>query len=124
MTRSVGIKIRWTTTRGLGYGCHAVLPILSVPKLYRVTQGLKVENAYLVDIYGGQRWNRTTDTGIFSPLLYQLSYLAIGSGVLDRCGAPESRFRRHIARDILTTVTKQKLLHLLFEKSTVLRVYG
>ena len=25
---------------------------------------------------GGQRWNRTTDTGIFSPLLYQLSYLA------------------------------------------------
>ncbi len=26
---------------------------------------------------GGQKWNRTTDTGIFSPLLYQLSYLAI-----------------------------------------------
>ena len=25
---------------------------------------------------GGQKWNRTTDTGIFSPLLYQLSYLA------------------------------------------------
>ena len=25
---------------------------------------------------GGQRWNRTTDTRIFSPLLYQLSYLA------------------------------------------------
>ena len=25
---------------------------------------------------GGQRWNRTTDTGIFSPLLYRLSYLA------------------------------------------------
>jgi hypothetical protein len=25
----------------------------------------------------GQKWNRTTDTGIFSPLLYQLSYLAI-----------------------------------------------
>jgi hypothetical protein len=26
---------------------------------------------------GGQRWSRTTDTRIFSPLLYQLSYLAI-----------------------------------------------
>ena len=26
---------------------------------------------------GGQRWNRTTDTRIFNPLLYQLSYLAI-----------------------------------------------
>ena len=27
--------------------------------------------------YGGQGWNRTTDTRIFSPLLYRLSYLAI-----------------------------------------------
>ena len=26
---------------------------------------------------GGQGWNRTTDTRIFSPLLYQLSYLAM-----------------------------------------------
>lgn len=26
---------------------------------------------------GGQRWNRTTDTGIFNPLLYRLSYLAV-----------------------------------------------
>ena len=26
--------------------------------------------------HGGQRWNRTTDTRIFSPLLYRLSYLA------------------------------------------------
>jgi hypothetical protein len=29
---------------------------------------------------GGQGRNRTTDTRIFSPLLYQLSYLAAGSG--------------------------------------------
>ena len=29
------------------------------------------------EFYGGQEWNRTTDTGIFSPLLYQLSYLAV-----------------------------------------------
>ena len=25
---------------------------------------------------GGQNWNRTSDTRIFSPLLYRLSYLA------------------------------------------------
>ena len=28
-------------------------------------------------LYGAQRRNRTTDTGIFSPLLYRLSYLGI-----------------------------------------------
>jgi len=28
------------------------------------------------DDYGGQGRNRTADTGIFNPLLYQLSYLA------------------------------------------------
>ena len=31
---------------------------------------------------GGQKWNRTTDTGIFSPLLYQLSYLANESHII------------------------------------------
>ena len=36
-------------------------------------------------VTGGQGRNRTTDTRIFSPLLYQLSYLAAGGGrVLDR----------------------------------------
>ena len=29
---------------------------------------------------GGQGRNRTTDTRIFSPLLYQLSYLAVRTG--------------------------------------------
>ena len=29
---------------------------------------------------GGQERDRTADTRIFSPLLYQLSYLAIGFG--------------------------------------------
>jgi hypothetical protein len=29
----------------------------------------------------GQRGNRTPDTRIFSPLLYQLSYLASGAGI-------------------------------------------
>ena len=35
---------------------------------------------------GGQRQNRTADTGIFNPLLYQLSYLAITHGVPWLCG--------------------------------------
>ena len=30
--------------------------------------------------FGAQRRNRTTDTGIFSPLLYRLSYLGLFSG--------------------------------------------
>ena len=30
-----------------------------------------------IKLNGGQRRNRTTDTGIFSPLLYRLSYLSI-----------------------------------------------
>jgi hypothetical protein len=34
-----------------------------------------IKGAFLVS--GGQGRNRTTDTRIFSPLLYQLSYLAI-----------------------------------------------
>src|SRR5262245_35917151 len=29
------------------------------------------------EVFGGQGRNRTTDTRIFSPLLYQLSYLAL-----------------------------------------------
>src|SRR5262245_8851729 len=41
---------------------------------------------YRHDFDGGQGRNRTTDTRIFSPLLYQLSYLAAGveGRVLDR----------------------------------------
>ena len=60
-----------------GDGCHCNFRT-GVPKVYRVTQGLTEENFYLVDKYGGQGQNRTADTGIFSPLLYQLSYLANG----------------------------------------------
>jgi hypothetical protein len=32
-------------------------------------------------VLGGQGRNRTTDTRIFNPLLYQLSYLAEGAGL-------------------------------------------
>ena len=49
-------------------------------------------------IYGGQGRNRTTDTRIFSPLLYQLSYLAVGGGrVLDRRAAVASSNRPHLS---------------------------
>jgi hypothetical protein len=40
---------------------------------------------------GGQGRNRTADTGIFNPLLYQLSYLA-----LDSSGVPASAGKPHI----------------------------
>ena len=37
----------------------------------------------LKPLFGGaQRWNRTTDTRIFSPLLYQLSYLGLGKEII------------------------------------------
>ena len=37
-----------------------------------------------IDFIGGQRRNRTVDTRIFNPLLYQLSYLAISQPVARR----------------------------------------
>ena len=40
---------------------------------------------------GGQGRNRTTDTRIFSPLLYQLSYLAIDTGGTALAAGPERR---------------------------------
>jgi hypothetical protein len=39
------------------------------------------ERMQAVDLYGGQGRNRTTDTRIFNPLLYQLSYLAVSPTV-------------------------------------------
>ena len=48
-----------------------------VPKVCRVTQALKAESFYLVELIGAQGQNRTADTGIFNPLLYRLSYLGV-----------------------------------------------
>ncbi len=45
----------------------------------------------------GQNWNRTSDTRIFSPLLYRLSYLAAIAGVSRRCC-----FSRKISKLICT----------------------
>ena len=47
----------------------------------------------MFDIYGGQGQNRTADTGIFSPLLYRLSYLAIGGCLGRRVGELGGRAR-------------------------------
>ena len=52
------------------------------PLTQGVTSG-KAGEAGKRDDYGGQGQNRTADTGIFNPLLYQLSYLAI-AGKLTR----------------------------------------
>ena len=40
--------------------------------------------------YGASRWNRTADRGIFSPLLYQLSY----RGMSVYRGEPEKRVKK------------------------------
>jgi len=42
-----------------------------VPKVYRVTQGLKAKSFYLVEFIGAQGQNRTADTGIFNPLSHR-----------------------------------------------------
>ncbi len=55
---------------------HCTLRNAGVPEVYRVTRGLKGENLQGAVLIGGQGRNRTTDTRIFSPLLYRLSYLA------------------------------------------------
>ena len=45
------------------------------------TSALPLGDVAIILINGAQRRNRTTDTGIFSPLLYRLSYLGIMAGV-------------------------------------------
>ena len=42
----------------------------------RNLNGKSLPNGRLLQFKGGQRGSRTLDTRIFSPLLYQLSYLA------------------------------------------------
>ena len=43
-----------------------------MPKFFLLCWDLNLEK---LSKHGAQRWDRTTDTRIFSPLLYQLSYL-------------------------------------------------
>jgi hypothetical protein len=51
-------------------------------------------------VYGAQEWSRTTDTRIFSPLLYRLSYLGILS-----CCACESFVKAQDLSRSLTNVS-------------------
>ena len=44
------------------------------------TSALPLGDVAIILINGAQRRNRTTDTGIFSPLLYRLSYLGVNGG--------------------------------------------
>ena len=57
-------------------------------------QGRGTNPLFQLENSGGQGRNRTTDTRIFSPLLYQLSYLA-AAGII---AAPAPRPDRHAAR--------------------------
>jgi hypothetical protein len=49
---------------------------------YEILEGASREILRKSEGYGAQRRNRTTDTGIFNPLLYQLSYLGARTDVL------------------------------------------
>src|ERR1700750_3143209 len=82
---------------------------------------------------GGRGRNRTADTGIFNPLLYQLSYSATGacnercgewSRVLNRVRAPTSRvlFRRDVACRLDHVAAKEIFFHLAAEESAGLRI--
>ena len=56
------------------------------PVTFRVCTERSSQLSYTATIFksGAQRRNRTTDTGIFSPLLYRLSYL--GTILAERVG--------------------------------------
>jgi hypothetical protein len=60
--------------------------------------------------YGGRGRNRTADTGIFNPLLYQLSYPALGFAQGDplreraRIKAPAPRFVKGRLRCVIVAV--------------------
>ena len=65
---------KWNTSSRVGKKVHWTFffPSFSIPLL---NSSNKKKGSCL--FFGGSKWNRTTDTGIFSPLLYQLSYRAI-----------------------------------------------
>ena len=67
-----GIKVLQTSALPLGYGAIWSGKRGSNPPPLP-WQGSALPNE-LFPQYGASEWSRTTDTGIFSPLLYQLSY--------------------------------------------------
>ena len=54
--------------------------MIKLRSLYELFYGIKKSPSFDELYFGAQRRNRTTDTGIFSPLLYLLSYLGIHGG--------------------------------------------
>ena len=65
---------------GMKSGAVAVLPLKRKLRRTSPTLGERRKKSRLIRVgtsmNGGQGRNRTTDTRIFNPLLYQLSYLA------------------------------------------------
>ena len=57
------------------------------------------------DFFGGQGRNRTTDTRIFSPLLYQLSYLAESRALYAR-GFSRRRERNGLGYTVLVRLLR------------------
>lgn len=50
--------------------------LMNNPALYRGSIEKKAKKIPIrVDREGGDKWTRTTDSRIFSPMLYQLSYI-------------------------------------------------
>ena len=92
----------WMSVRGFGgmrYGSFKRLSVLKEKSVFLDTfcrkRGLQVN--------GAQTRNRTTDTGIFNPLLYQLSYRANYSKDAGSCVQ-----RRAMARQISEKTTRRK----------------
>ena len=52
-----------------------MIPFMIPAQIYTVVQGFSCLRFGRVELGCGDEWNRTTDTRIFSPLLYQLSYI-------------------------------------------------
>gem|GEM_PF-2577587 len=52
------------------------MKLKSSPRVAQNEKGLRSKTSEAFIFRGGSTWNRTRDTGIFNPLLYQLSYRA------------------------------------------------
>ena len=75
---------KWNTSSRVGKIVHRTIfacvlagssPARNLATSFSIPHFKKISTAKAV-LSGGSKWNRTTDTGIFSPLLYQLSYRA------------------------------------------------
>ena len=81
----------------------------------------------IILINGAQTRNRTTDTGIFSPLLYRLSYLGIMAGELGfepRHLAISPVFKTGPLAVRTSTHNFTKILNTIFKKNTTILNYG